>query len=154
MWIPKKVGIEKLEGRTRGICVQSVLADCFLSMLDRSVGYGDDECPKDKRMLENRYVLLDLKRAEVQRRLPRPPGSWLLLEMRGGTTPVAMSDTMRNLSKDYVNACPLTTGRSRRSVSWCGLVRRSQWRSMSRTTPYLVRSFLACAHGCHCGAGP
>ena len=46
------VGIEKLEGRTRGICVQNVLADCFLSMLDRSVGYGDDECPKDKRMLE------------------------------------------------------------------------------------------------------
>ena len=65
MLIPKKKVIKKLEGQTRAICVQSVLAKwycgCLTSLLEMELRKVEK---RDK--VGKKCVLLDVKKAEVR----------------------------------------------------------------------------------------
>ena len=47
--LPKKVGIERMEGQTRGLCVQSVVAKWCCGYIDHFVGHPDEDFSKGRK---------------------------------------------------------------------------------------------------------
>ena len=72
--IPKKKTIDRLEGQTRGICAQSVLAKWHCGCLTILLEMELRNVEKKGRVVET-SILLASKRAEVRLRSPLPLGS-------------------------------------------------------------------------------